>query len=210
MSQIFAVAARWLPLLAENCDIFHWYNAVVLSSSFTIHTMLSTTAKTRTDLYTCSMRRKCEHLSRRLLLFHPCNQLKICWTKIPIVPSTSPSKNLFSIMLQKSWVESRLTCCMLWKLMTPFGLGSLSWVSDKICRVQKTLSCLDQQNPGHCGQYMDLLRVHCMICICQQFMTEYRASPMSDSEFRGVWNLPNFWRSVSTCYNTLLHRLWWT
>ena len=45
--------------------------------------LLSTTAKTRTDLYTYCMRRK--HLSRRQFKFRPCNQLGICCAMFKIL-----------------------------------------------------------------------------------------------------------------------------
>ena len=68
-------------------------------------------------------------------------------------------------------------------------LGSLSRLSEKI--LFKT--ALDQHNAGKC---MDLFRVY---CIGQQFMMEDRAVMIS---FSNVWNLLNFWKSVSSGYDT--------
>ena len=68
-------------------------------------------------------------------------------------------------------------------------LGSLSRLSDKIW----FKTALDQHNAGQC---MDLFKVY---CIGRQFMTKDSAVMIS---FSSVWNLLNFWRSVSSCYNT--------
>ena len=68
-------------------------------------------------------------------------------------------------------------------------LRSLSRLSDKIWFE----NALDQRNAGKC---MDLFRVY---CIGRQFMTEGCAVIIT---FFFVWNLLNFWRSVSSGYKT--------
>ena len=68
-------------------------------------------------------------------------------------------------------------------------LGSFSCLSDKIW----FKTALDQHDAGQC---MDLFKVY---CIGRQFMTKDSAVMIS---FSSVWNLLNFWRSVSSGYNT--------
>ena len=95
-----------------------WWNLPQLLF-FLFHTLTlwSSTAKERTKLYTCSVRRK--HSWRRLLKFSTCNQLVIFAQRcnLQTMPWSLPST---SLMICKSRVESVPTCWKIWRLMTYF------------------------------------------------------------------------------------------